>query len=141
MPKIKPLTFYIGLVAFLIMPLLFKSNMLLTGKTTDGTFVTHRWFSTQNGGTYKYAVFQYTINDIVYCVVGPVNVIYTSSEKVRILYDPYNPGDSMVYSLSSIYLRYSTLITAFLLMVWAAYYSTYTVKKRKVDSRNPSPGI
>lgn len=115
--------------------------MLLTWKTTDGTFVTHRWFSTHDGGTYKYAVFQYTINDIVYCVVGPVNVIYTSSEKVRILYDPDNPGDSMVYSLTSIYLRYSTLIPAFLLMVWAAYYSTFTVKKKKFDSGNPSPVI
>jgi len=141
MPKIKPLTFYIGLVAILIMPLLFKSNMLLTGKTTDGTFVTHRWFSTRDGGTFKYAVFQYTINNIVYCVVGPVNVIYTSSEKVRILYNPDNPRESMVYSITSIYLRNSTLIPAFLLMVWAAYYSTFTVKKRKVDSSNPSSVI
>jgi hypothetical protein len=57
---------------------------------------------------------------------GPENVFYEIGEKVRVIYDKRNPNRCMILSFAYLYSSPNALIPGFLLLIWIAFYTSFT---------------
>jgi hypothetical protein len=120
--------FYQVLGLIVLLPIVAKSPLLVLGVATQGEVVDHRWIASKSkkyASFSTYAIIEFKADQQVIRMAAMQNVDYSIGDKVTILYKQQDPLNCMILSIASIYLSYSAVIPAVLLILWAGMYRTF----------------
>jgi hypothetical protein len=140
--KITRLKFYGILFLILLIPVSKKYRLLLFGVRTDGIAIGYgdEQVRLTMPGSFDYTLFQFQTGKGSFQIRGPENIYYEPGEKVRVLYNKNDPGKCMILSFSYLYSSPNAAVTGVLLLLWIAFYTSFTKpESRHKPYRKSSP--
>jgi hypothetical protein len=119
-----------------LLPISRHWKVLTTGEHTSGTVTGFEYRMAEDVAGERYAVeaseIEFTVNGNVHKTYGPVNYEYKAGRKVRIYYDPDDPGVNCVATFTGFYLNYYAVLPIVLLALWYAFYLSFNNYRKKM---------
>lgn len=134
--KINRNTFYITIVLIMLLPISKQWKLLLFGTRTIGVAVDYQILNQRadmqyNSSYAKTTIFQYNVGNKNYRILGPSNSVYELGEKHKIIYDKRRPSKSMIPTIAYMYSFHRIIIPMMVLLVWIAFYTSFTPPGRR----------
>jgi hypothetical protein len=125
--------FYLILFLILLIPVSKKYRLLLFGIRVEGIAAGYgeTVVRSTEPGTYNWTLFQFPTEKGNFTIRGPENVIYKPGEKARVIYNKKNPNKCMILSFAYLYSSPNALVPGVILLLWIAFYSSFTKPKAK----------
>lgn len=134
--KISKFKFYVILFLILLIPVSKKYRLFLFGIRTEGIAVGYGETRSKSGlpASFDYTLFRFDTQKGSFEIRGPENFIYKIGEKKKVIYDKRNPGKCIIPTFSYLYLTPNAVIPGLLLLLWIAFYTSFTTpEKRHTD--------
>ncbi len=134
--KISKNTFYITIVLIMLLPISKQWKLLMFGTRTTGVAVDYKILNQRADMQYnseyaKTTIFQYQVGNAAYRVLGPSNSVYELGEEHKIIYDKRRPSKSMIPTIAYMYSFHRIIIPMMVLLVWIAFYTSFTPPVRR----------
>lgn len=117
----------------LLLPVATQYRLLIFGNYTVGEVIGEEYVKTLGIsalGPDKFPVIQFTTSDgKVIRFYGPENFDYPVGTILRIVYNPAQPTECMVFSFGSIYTGRKAIIPGILFLLWMAFYLAFRATK------------
>jgi hypothetical protein len=83
---------------------------------------------------------RFMAGDSLCITYGPTDCKYAPGRRVRVRYDPGDPGDNCLVTFTGLYLNNYTVLPLVAIIVWAAFYLSYSRyrKKKKGEAGLPA---
>ena len=125
--KISKLKFYVILFLILLIPVSKKYRLLLFGIRAEGIAVGYGEGEVRTTpANFDYTLFQFHTEKGNFEIRGPENVMYELGEKTWVIYNKRNPNKCMILSFAYLYSTPNSLIPGFILILWIAFYTSFT---------------
>jgi hypothetical protein len=118
----------------MLLPISKQWKLLIFGVRTTGVAVDYKILNSRAEYNSEYAkttIFQYKVGNTAYRILGPSNSVYELGEERRIIYDQKRPSKSMIPSLAYLYSFHRIIIPILILLVWIAFYTSFTPPGRR----------
>lgn len=131
--KISTSRFWIITILIILIPIYGNWKLLLNGKKADGVVVTIEKESIGQLFSY-YSIIQFKAGQETINLRGPENVEYAIGREFKVLYLPKDPNQAILMTIKGIYLNRYTAVSIVLLLLWMAFYLSFTPKSQKRKS-------
>lgn len=130
---VTPKLFWFVTLMILLMPVTTQYRLLLFGNYTIGEVIGNEYVRTLGMSAFgpdKYPVIQFSTADgKVVQFYGPENFDYPVGSNLRVVYNPANPTECIVFSLGAIYTGRKAITPGILFLLWMAFYLAFRTKK------------
>jgi hypothetical protein len=123
----------------LLLPVSRHWRLLISGERTTGTVTEYAYRMIENrvGGRYaaEASEIEFEVEGVIHKTYGPDNFEYTRGRLLTIFYDPKDPGENCVATISGFYLNNYTAFPLILIIVWYAFYLSFNNYQKRRNGR------